>query len=1671
VQCPLSGIWSNALNDDFDWLINKGPSGTPQTGPSDDVPGGGNYIYIETSGSLCRSGKEAHLVSNCIEVHANSDTCDLSFNYILNGVHVNNLSLQASLDGGKNWTTLWQAAGNLGTEWRKKFIDLSSYDGTIVQFRFVAKGGNGFRGDIAIDNIVFYGSVDLGKAPFKYYLDSDGDGFGTPDVFVTSCQPTSFSGYVANSGDCDDESFLIHPGMDETPCDGIDFNCNGMDDEFFLLPPAASGDSICNGSIASVTAVPAFGGEIRWFDQETGGNLLHKGTVFYPSTLPENLSSVPLTLTYYAEEVLFDSCISSIRTPVQIVILPQPEISITDTPEGCAGEPFDLATVNVIDVRNANGTLSYFNQFPLVAGNQIDPVIHPTATSTYFIKSTTAFGCIDSASVLFTVLPSPIAVIFGDSNLCFQTSGSLTAIDAGNGVLPLSYQWNTGDSVFTINVTSNLLSGKTDLYAVTITASNGCTSIDEIDVQTVASVDTVETMVTPVSSCDGSDGSIVITPLDGVPPFTYRWSGGVTGQVNDLPGALTLTHLAQTTFAITITDSSPQGCEFVLPAVVVNGPSAIIESKKVTGVSCFGASDGCIELNVIGTSPDIKWSTGEVGEKICNLPSGNYAVTVVDGDCSNVLEFFVPQPPELLVHPTVQDVSCPGKNDGSILLNVFGGSPPYQYSWSHGISTPFTGNLASGFYSVTITDKKNCQIVLVNIAVKQPAPLSIQTIQSKQPGCFGGSDGSIQVAGAGGTKPYSFAWGNGGSGNTLTNLSAGNFTVTVTDAKGCTYSTTLSLSEPPPLNVQVGNITKPSCNGVEDGSISISVTGGSGGYTYDWNNGTSYANLTNVGAGCYQVTVSDMKGCTATSDSLKITGVETLQVFIDKQNPTCVGINNGWIQLFVMNGNNPPYEFYWEDGIPGSPALSNLSPGQYNVTIADANGCISDTSIVLVAPQVLSVSASLIAPACFGDANGQICLSVTQGTQPYQVSWNTGQVGACVSALSPGFYVATVTDANGCKIFKELPYLSAPVPLELTVETVESIACHGGEEGSIDIHVTGGTSPYYFQWSNGSTTEDLKELSAGTYVVTVVDANNCVETSAVIEVSSPAPLNIYAVGIEVSSCQSVQFDSICLEVTGGVAPYIYSWNNGDNGACLVGAPVGDYVVTVTDAAGCTQELMSIKVPESISILSVTQKPTGKEIVCAGNADGALAIVVEGGAKPYQYIWSNGKKGISNDSILILNNLSPADYRVTVTDNFGCTKVSGWLTVSSPPALLVNIPGSQIKHVSCKGGLNGAININVNGGKVPYKFYWEDASGDSIANSEDLTGLKAGHYFLTVTDEMGCSTSTTATVMEPSNILSIQNPAPVVTDVRCFGQDNGKIDISPTGGVPPYTYNWSTGIMTQDPQNLAPGIYQVTITDANACVLIPAPFEIKQPDSELQITNVEILYPSCAGESDGSLDITVSGGSMPYYFNWSPPCVEEDLTNIPAGTYQLTVLDTNLCYFDTSFLVTEPARLKVQATAQPASSGKSDGNITLTVQGGTPPYTFSWTNGTIDSFLLNLPSGWYQVTVTDFHFCDTILWVQVQSLVSTNEWGNLSLDFMLAPNPTAGNVVLLTKSPTPLRIELKVFNSLGQMMLTKKATIREGNYLEIDLSGHPPGIYFVKIESTDKRTFSRKLILR
>jgi hypothetical protein len=1050
---------------------------------------------------------------------------------------------------------------------------------------------------------------------------------------------------------------------------------------------------------------------------------------------------------------------------------------------------------------------------------------------------------------------------------------------------------------------------------------------------------------TTVTCNGGTDGTAMVDVSGGTPGYTYLWtSGETTAYAMNLGGGMNY---------VTVTDAN--GCVLV-DMVNIDEPAPVIATISVDANNdCYGDMNGAMSVTTTGGTGvyTYMWSTGDATTAISGLANGTYSVTVYDSNgCMDEASADITSPDPVMISGTVTDVDCFGNSTGEIAIDVTGGTAPYSFAWNDGSNDEDRTGLTPGTYVVVVTDANGCT-GSASYTVEQPTgALDVALINLEDVyGCYGDATGSIEVTGVNGTAPYTYEWEHGAQGALVTGLWAGGYVVTVTDANGCTTEDGWLVYQPDLLVASMTQVLDVTCHGGSDGSIDMTPLGGTGNYTILWSNGANTEDLSGLSAGTYVVTLTDENGCTAI-DSATIGEPDVLSITVDNViDVNCYGESTGAAFTTVMGGT-PPYTINWST--PNNDVTENvtgLPAGTYVMNVTDNCGDQATATVTIDGPAApLSASIAGTNVSCFGQATGGADLSVSGGTAPYTYLWSNGSVTEDLTGLTAGTYSVVVTDANGCTVNASVIITQPSAALALSM-SVTDVNCNAGTDGSVDLTVSGGTAPYSYNWSNGSNGQDLSGVGAGVYMVTVTDANGC-EAMGTATVNQPAlALTIQSPNVTNVSCNGGANGMVNITVSGGTAPYSYAWNNGAVTEDLSNVGAGTYSVVVTDANGCTATTSATVTEPSVLVASAT----ATHVSCFGGNDGSVTLTVSGGTAPYTYDWGGGV--VTQN----LTNVPAGAYNVVVTDANGCTASAG-ATVSQPTTALA--VSGVVVDVLCNGGANGAVTLNVTGGTAPYSYMW--SNGSTVKNQ---TGLAAAIYSVVVTDANGCTSSQSFLVDQPNNPLVVAGST--VSNVTCFGGNNGAVDITVSGGTPPYSFAWSNGGVSEDLNNVAAGSYTVVITDDNGCTYTGGPFVVTQPSSGIsaQVTNTSNV--SCNGGSDGSVSISVSGGTAPYTYQWSNGAITQNLSSVGAGTYTVNITDANGCTTVLSTSISQPAALSASINVTDVSCfGSATGVADLTVVGGTAPYTYNWNNGANTEDLNGVVAGSYNVVITDANGCVT-----------------------------------------------------------------------------------------------------
>jgi hypothetical protein len=951
----------------------------------------------------------------------------------------------------------------------------------------------------------------------------------------------------------------------------------------------------------------------------------------------------------------------------------------------------------------------------------------------------------------------------------------------------------------------------------------------------------------------------------------------------------------------------------------------------------------------------------------------------------------------LVVSATPTQVACKGNATGAITLTVSGGNPPFTYNWGGGVTTKDRTGLTAGTYTVTVTDV-TAQTSTQTITIIQPQDFLAATALAVPVRCFGNASGAISLQITGGTSGYQYLWNDGSTTQDRTQLPAGTYGATVTDANGCTTTVSQSISQPV-MPLMVASTTSPvACFGDTTGSIQLTTSGGTSGYTFMWNDGNTGQNRTVIPAGTYTVTITDSHNCTETASQTIAQPAAPLTTSVSATDVACFGDASGTI-LLQTAGGTAGYSFAWNDG-PTTSDRTALPAGAYSVTITDSNHCTATAVRQISQPAgPLGVVSAVIPVNCFGDASGVLNLAAYGGTTGYAFLWNDGNTSQNRSNLAAGTYLATITDANGCTTTISTDITQ---PVQLTGTTTATDASCGDSNGAVELVAAGGITPYFYNWSGGQTTQSITSISSGSYTVTIMDANGCTSqnTALISNLNGPVASTITTP----AHCFGISDGAIEVSTSGGTPPFTFQWNDGSDQQSRTNLAAGSYVVTIEDANHC-KAILAATITQPAALSGNTM--TSPEACLKG--DGLAAVFVNGGTTPYAYQWNNGGTNAS------LMKATAGEYSVTVTDGNGCTATYSATvgTVDGP------IASAASTNVGCFGAATGSIQLVVGSGTQPFGYQWSNGSTAAL-----LSGVAAGSYTATVTDANGCTAIVSETITQPVKALLVDGQ---VTNILCQGFDNGAINLTVDGGTAQYGFVWNTGNTTQNLSGLAPGFYKVTVTDANGCT---ATFgdAINQPALPLSLDVASITPIDCFGNSTGSITLSAFGGIPGYQFDWGGGLNSPTISNLPTGTYTATVTDANGCSGSIVVVLPQPTQLTT-TTASTPSTGSDNGTATATGAGGAPPYAYTWDNTATGNHLEGLPPGNYTVTVTDANGCTTTGSVTVELMVGTaNPLDQVSLKVF--PNPSSELILIQSQVILRNTLHLELKNAAGQVVMGK-----------------------------------------
>jgi large repetitive protein len=1393
---------------------------------------------------------------------------------------------------------------------------------------------------------------------------------------------------------------------------------------------------------------------------------------------PGNISGAnyiitPITTSNYTVTSLYPGCPNR-DSVVNIAVAPKPLITTIADTSICVGNSVLLSSVLNNSTLLYPATITWSSSAgtsSLSSNTLLSPIATPTSNITYTVTAVNGAGCSSTDAVNITLLPTPNLTISTVASACNISNGSINVI-ASSGT-NLSYNLMPGNITQATGLFTNL-PGNT-IYTVTVTGTNICSKQSTVNLAGALSVNFTSFTKTNIS-CNGANNGQVNCTSSGTPSITYLLS---PNNISNTSGSFN--NLSPNNYSITVTDAT--GCTTISSFTIVEPNLLSISANNIIPISCFGNNNGAISTLTTGGSGFITYimqpgslfsTTGNYN----NLAANNYSIIATDANgCKDTLNINLTQPPALnITSIDTTNAICNPSTSGSAIINVSGGSPNYNFV-TNTLAGAFVSNsnnynsYAAGNYSVTVSDANNCTtastftissvlIPFINNAIFNPILCNI-----------GNTTINIGVTNINPTIQFSIIPNTGINSNngSFTNITAGIYNISITDANGCTSNTAINITQPNAIAINNISTTPTLCNGNNTGTININASGGTGLLTYT-NVNNSNANTTGLftalGASIYTISIVDANNCILTTTATVNSPSSLSWNNISSTNPLCNNSNTGSIIANALGGFGTIS--YSINNISTAMPANNLLANNYIITATDANNCSISTTVVLTNPNAVLIQNVFTTQAsCVPGNDASITLNVNGGTG----SFNYNLVGTSINTigqfynLAPATYQIIATDANGCSTSS---FINCPAPVlpSITNININATACVPNNTGNATVSSTVNNNLLSYSLNNAvpQNSNVFNNLMAGNYSVIITDSLACKDT-ALFTINTTANPQISNVVSTPASCVPGCDGIFNINAFGGTGVLQYTHNslayqtsNTITNLCTA----NNYTIYVKDANGCTAS--------SLAAIGIRPSPilnnfTSNNITCNGINNGIISATAINGTPTYTYTLNNSNA----NSTGTYPNLSPNNYTLTVTDVYGCSSASTAI-ITQPPVLNIVSVNSTIP--TCYNGTNGSIVINATGG-TGILSYTLNTTTQANGTFNNLAGNIT--YTITITDANNCSISSTLFLSQPPQIVFTS----LSTDsANCWSTTNGAIYTSANGGtgllnytIYPATTTNTNGIFN----NLFSSIYTVSVTDANNCTLTTTTF-VGQPIA-LNFTNLSNINVSCFGLSNGSLTATAAGGIGTYTYtlqNTNTNNSTGSYNNLSSAIYSIMVTDAVGCTRVSTINITQPALLNFSTVLiqNNLCNGNTLGVISVNAAGGNgnniysilPNIQANNTNGVFS----NLAAGSYTITVTDNNNCittTTALVTQPNSLAINS--ANI-INPICNGNNTGSFTIFSTGGTAPFNFNVNpgslsnstgIFTNLPANNYTVFATDNNGctSSIQVNIFAPPP----IKIDSFNK----------
>jgi len=1234
---------------------------------------------------------------------------------------------------------------------------------------------------------------------------------------------------------------------------------------------------------------------------------------------------------------------------------------------------------------------------------------------------------------------------------CFGAeTGSLTVnVSGGTNILTGYYKYKWFKNIVEIpgEETKTITALAGGIYRVEV--SDDETTIDKtytITTEPSAPLSATHTF-TDVLCFGESNGTITLNILGGISPYTVVWKDVLTGNIVNDP-----TKLKAGTYSYVITDDNM--CTFPSPQniPIKQNPAITISNITQKQPTLFSATDGEIAITSVGGTGDHTYIlkknsivTEYTTSPVTGLGEGVYEVSVKDdNNCTTAIQTITLKALTVAFVNKV-DVTCNGKNTGSIEVLATGGTPitpgQYTYKWSYkekatDTYTVLTGkitnkieNLYAGFYKVLVTDNVNISREL-EIAELTERPAITCTFTKTEVNCFNGSDGTITLNIQGGTGAYHVLWNDNVTTKDRTGIPTGDYSFSITDDNGCSYSSNpipVKITQPlKPLLIASSTKVEATGYGLKNGSISIVVSDGTFPYTYQW-----------------------YEGATKT----------------------------------LMPGKT-------------NPLLNGIGADTYTVVVTDKNGCPTEATYTILQPNKLLINAITETQSikCFGYKEAVLKATITGGapigvpdsSKNYIYRWyNELDPSVTVSTNNPteallaGNYFLEVSDGFGNSFTSNRVIINEPTPVKISF-TQTNVSCKNGNDGQIQITTTGGTGAHTITWSvpSGVNPNVIDKLYAGNYSVTVRDENNCFDTKDFV-ITEPEILAIKSVVKTPPSALGVDDASIAVTVQGGTPNYNFNWldkdknviftdNNQSSNTSIYNIYAGQYFISITDANGCQiveRDLDKVD-PLFINLVQINS------VQCFGNASASIKALTSGGLPGYYYKWYN----VNDPTVVVgtaetLTNAKAGTYYVIATDSFDKSIQSKNLTINQPTAL-TNTLSSE--YVRC-GDLNDwTITSAVSGGTLPYTYLWNTG-----AKTPNLVEVIPGNYSLVVTDKNGCTITKNITITAPAHLDASEN----IKIPTCYAGSDASIVVTTIAGIAPFTYLWNTGETSNMLSNTKAGTYSIEIKDSKGCI-ISRTYTIENPPQD--IINLGEDVTLCF---DQTLTINATINDDQAMYSWTSDkgfkSTDAMITVSQPAIYTVIVTNKLGCEATDSIQISSQ-NTAISAEFAVSSQAFLNEKIIIVDISNPIPDQVEWILPA-SAIVSSKDKDYAEISFNQIGEHDITLVTKKGNCVATQtktiivtegEYENpddttlqKKFDLTIFPNPSDGHFTVDVTLDKIMPAHIKVYNLSNNKVIDSKYEEGKDKYsFNFSLNGLPSGIYFVLFESQQGNKL-RKIIIK